>query len=124
MIRGPFLSGGGAVCCMRSATGERCTDLVFRGAPTCARPRLRPGPAPRTGRCGEALLGEDPVEICVPVAHPLAGRPVLTRQDLTGERWGHPCPTVTSAACGPYVLFWVMRVRCAVGVTGEMLTHV
>lgn len=92
MLRGPFLSGGGAVCGMRSATGERCTDLVSRGTPTSRSPTIPtgPGPAPRTGTVRRSPPRRSPGRYARPGRPPARRRAVLTRQDLTGERWGHP----------------------------------
>ncbi|WP_033216622.1 LysR family transcriptional regulator [Kitasatospora phosalacinea] len=46
------------------------------------------------------LIGEDPVEVCLPAAHSLAPRTVLSREDLVGVDWITPPP---GAVCHDWV---------------------
>jgi DNA-binding transcriptional LysR family regulator len=52
-------------------------------------PEARGGMAPQAARAGlrEWTLGHDPLRLCVPLDHPLAGSPGCAMAELAGEAW-------------------------------------
>lgn len=89
MTRWPFLSGGGAACCMRCATGEWCTDLVSGGADLALAhdSYLARLPVPDGEEKHSSAKTRPRSAYRSP---PLTGRAVPACQDLTGGCWGSP----------------------------------
>ena len=52
-------------------------------------PEARSGTQPHAARAGlrEWTLGHDPLRLCVPLDHPLAGAPGCAMTELAGEAW-------------------------------------
>ncbi|MFD7088204.1 LysR family transcriptional regulator [Streptomyces sp. NPDC056730] len=87
-------------------------DLVARGAIDLAVAHdwdIAPLPAPEGVE--QAIIGDDPCDVLVPAAHPLAERPSVRREDLSRQRWicqppGTVCHdwltrTLRAAGCEP-----------------------
>ncbi|MFC9649840.1 MULTISPECIES: LysR family transcriptional regulator [unclassified Streptomyces] len=87
-------------------------DLVARGAIDLAVAHdwdIAPLPAPEGVE--QAVIGDDPCDVLVPAAHPLAERPSVRREDLSRQRWicqppGTVCHdwltrTLRAAGCEP-----------------------
>ncbi|MDN3296965.1 LysR family transcriptional regulator [Streptomyces ficellus] len=88
---------------VREAEAAEAYELLSAGQVDLALSLAAHAPTARDARYSRVPLLADPLDVALPVGHPLAGAPGLRLADLSAERWifggSGPWSEITTAAC-------------------------